>query len=200
LPGPRERGVLRAMLLLLALLLAVTGVGQNRDGTLFVMPDQVVECPHEQGDGAFKRAHPNGEVSLKGKCKGGLYVDTWKAYYPNGEKAWQVDFVAGQPDGTFKAWYDNGKDQVKVSYAKGKLSGKYKAWHPNGKLAAEGEYKDGKKAGCWETYFDNGEHESKGAYDSGEQRGTWLFWDAQQTKRKESYGGEPTQGKCVILL
>ena len=141
-----------------------------------------------------------GEVSLKGKCKGGLYVDTWKAYYPNGEKAWQVDFVAGRPDGTFKAWYDTGKDQVKVSYDKGLLKGKYKAWHPNGKLAAEGEYKDGKKAGCWETYFDTGEHESKGAYDTGEQRGTWLFWDAQQTKRKESYGGEPSQGKCVILL
>ena len=184
--------------MILALILSVVGVGQDSDGALLVSPDQVVECG--QGDGDFQRTYANGKVAIKGKCKGGLYVGTWKSFHDNGEKAWQVDFDAGRPDGTFKAWYEDGKERVKASYAKGALVGKYKAWHKNGKLAGEGNFKQGKKSGCWETYNDAGEHTSKGAWVSGTQVGTWLLWDAQQTKRKDKYGGEPTEGHCVILL
>jgi antitoxin component YwqK of YwqJK toxin-antitoxin module len=183
---------------ILALVLAVVGVGQNRDGTLLLGADQVVECG--QGDGEFLRSHPNGKVALKGRCKGGVYVGTWKSFFANGEKQWQVDFEAGRPNGTFRSWYETGQEQTKTEYKNGPLEGKYKWWWPNGKLAVEGHYKAGQKSGCWETYNEKGEHSSKGAYVSGKQVGTWLNWDDQQNKRRDKFGGEPTEGKCLILL
>ena len=73
-------------------------------------------------------------------------------------------------------------------------------WTSSRDAPAEGELVDGKKAGCWETYYESGEHASKGAYVSGTQVKTWLFWDRQQNKRNEKYGGETTQGACAILL
>src|SRR5689334_22045232 len=92
---------------------AVVGVGLNGDGTLLRFPGQVAECG--SGDGAYQRAYPNGQKMVKGKCKGGLYVGTWKAYHPNGEKMWEVSFEAGRPEGTYHSWWENGQERVKGS-------------------------------------------------------------------------------------
>jgi antitoxin component YwqK of YwqJK toxin-antitoxin module len=180
---------------------AVTGVGLNSDGTLLLSADQVVECPRESGDGDYQRSWPStGKKMEKGKCKGGLYVGTWKAWHENGEKMWEVSFDAGRPNGELHSWWPNGQDHAKAQYANGLLDGKYKGWHQSGKVSAEGSYRGGKRAGCWETSFDSGEHESKGDYNDGNKVKTWLFWDRQGHKRKEKYGGQATEGGCMILL
>jgi hypothetical protein len=179
---------------------AVVGVGLNGDGTLLLSPGQVAECPRESGDGTYQLTWRNGKKMVKGQCRGGLYAGTWKAWHENGEKMWEVSFDAGRPNGEFRSFWPNGQERVKVGYANGVLDGKFKAWHAGGQMAAVGDYQGGKRAGCWETYFDDGVHESKGAYNNGTKVKSWLYWDRQGGKRREKYGGEATQGACLLML
>ena len=50
------------------------------------------------------------------------------------------------------------------------------------------------------TWHENGQKASKGTYSQGKKVLTWLQWSKSGQKGKNKYGGEATNGRCLITL
>jgi hypothetical protein len=179
---------------------AVVGVGLDGQGLPFLRANQVAQCPGESGDGRYVKSWRNGKKQVRGNCHAGLYVGSWSSWHENGRKKWTGRLEGGRFEGTFRSWHDNGVKWVKGTFRGGLKDGWFKFWHDSGQLAAEGEYIEDAEAGCWVQYYADGGPRSKGAYAEGEKVGKWFYWDDQGNRRKEKYGGEATQGACLIML
>lgn len=163
-------------------------------------PTERYRCPTPSGEGDIKLTFDNGKTRIKGECRGGVMVGTWKAWYQNGAKVWVASFKHGMLDGDFTSWHPNDNKQAEVTYREGLAVGTMKAWWYNGEKRMEGDFIAGRKNGCWETWHDNGQKASKGTYSDDAQVSTWLAWTASGAKSKQKLGGNAAHGSCLITF
>lgn len=176
---------------------AVVGVNTGHNGIPLIYADQVLECPHEAGEGRFLRSwSTTGHKLERGTCHGGLAVDTWTAWHENGVKSWTGWLEAGRFEGRFRSWYDNGQKRSRLDYVEGLLHGHSTLWWDDGTMRGRGAYEQGEEQGCHVSWHRDGHRASTGAFLDGEKVGRWFYWDEQGTRRKEFYGGEASKGRC----
>jgi hypothetical protein len=164
-------------------------------------PTSQFRCPSQAaGEGEIKLTFGDGKTRVKGECRGGLMVGTWKAWYQNGAKVWEATFKHGVLDGEFESWHPNDQKQAQLTYREGRGQGTFKAWWYNGEKRAQGDFLAGQKNGCWELWHDNGQKAMKGTYSDDQQVETWLSWTASGQKSKQKLGGTAAHGACLITF
>lgn len=161
---------------------------------------RALRCPSDNGEGKIDMAWSSGHSRIKGRCRGGVMVGTWKAWHEFGRKQWKVSLVGGKIDGTYRSYHSNGDKLAKVPVKEGVVHGKFRGWWANGELRAKGKFVQGRRNGCWVTYYKNGQKASKGTYADGRKVLTWLSWTPSGQRTKEKLGGSALHGKCFWTL
>ena len=80
---------------------AVVGLGLKSWGEPFISHGQVLQCPHEAGNGKYMDSFSNGQKRVRGYCSEGLAMGNWDQWYANGQKQWTCDLETGELNGYF---------------------------------------------------------------------------------------------------
>jgi len=110
----------------------------------------------EEREGNYEEYYSNGQVSLKGINKKGIYEGAVKTYYDSGELKGDLNYEEGKKNALETYYYRNGKIMQKESFVKGKLQGEFISYFENGKIQDSLRYFNDNPVGKSIEYHKNG--------------------------------------------